>query len=261
MTGQRLHLPISGLEVCLQSMGGAEELLLSEAKVLDLQLALRLLSAIVWKANGDEISLSNLTLFDLDFLLLSLRKQLISDRIQADVTCSAAGCQARIEIAFGIEAYLNHYRPRRARGVEPAEEEGWFRLKNLAARFRLPTGADGVAIAHHPQPAAALIERCIHPSDLPARKRQRIERALEAMAPNLAQQLQGQCAECGAEIALWFDPQQFVLQELQNRSRFAYEEIHLLALYYQWSEAEILALPSSRRRYYAETIRQTQKSA
>jgi len=32
-----------------------------------------------------------------------------------------------------------------------------------------------------------------------------------------------------------------------------------LAMYYQWSEAEILALPRSRRMYYAERIRQAQK--
>jgi hypothetical protein len=62
-------------------------------------------------------------------------------------------------------------------------------------------------------------------------------------------------------VEILFDPQQFVLQELQNQARFVYEEIHLLAMYYQWSKAEILALPRSRRMYYAERIRQAQKYA
>jgi hypothetical protein len=261
MTEQILHLPVSGLDVCLRSLTGMEDLLLSETTVLDTRLAISLLSGMVQPADGSAIALENLTIADLDTLLLLTRKTLFGDLIRADATCPADHCGARIEVAFQVENYLAHERPRKVRGVEPGEEIRWFRFQNLPVSFRLPTGADQVAIAYHAHPEQALIQRCVRPSDLPAKQRKRVERAMEAMAPSLVQLLQGQCAECSTIVEILFDPQQFVLQELQNQARFVYEDIHLLAMYYQWSEAEILGLPRSRRIYYAERIRQTQKSA
>jgi hypothetical protein len=194
-------------------------------------------------------------------LLLLTRKALFGDLIRADATCPALHCGERIEVAFQVENYLIHEQPRKVRGVESGDEIGWFKWQNLPILFRLPTGADQVAIAYHPDPEQALIQRCIRPSNLPAKQRQRVEKAMAAMAPSLVQLLQGQCAECGAVVEILFDPQRFVLQELQHQARFVYEDIHLLAMHYQWSEDEILVLPRSRRMYYAERIRQTQKSA
>lgn len=261
MTEQILYLPVSGLDVCLRTLRGKEDLLLSEATVLNTRLAIALLSGIVQSVDGSEIELEHLTITDLDTLLLLTRKTLFGNLIRADATCPAEHCGARIEVAFEVENYLAHEQPRKVRGVEPTDKIRWFHFQNLPISFRLPTGADQIEIAYHPHPEDALIQRCVHPSDLPAKQRKRVERAMEAMAPNLVQLLQGQCAECGAVVEILFDPQQFVLQELQNQARFVYEEIHLLAMYYQWSEAEILALPRSRRMYYAERIRQAQKYA
>lgn len=84
---------------------------------------------------------------------------------------------------------------------------------------------------------------------------------MEILAPNLAQNLQGQCSECGAMVEIFFDPQQFTLREFRNQAAFIYEEIHLLAMYYQWSESAILALPRQRRMQYAERLRQTKRTA
>lgn len=261
MTEQILHLPVSGWDVSLRSIGGREDLLLSEATVLDTRLAITLLSGLVQAVDGSEIELEHLTITDLDTLLLLTRKILFSDWIRADATCPAHHCGSRIEVAFQVENYLAHEQPRKVRGIEPADKIGWFRLQNLPVSFRLPTGADQMEIAYHPHPEQSLIERCVCPADLPAKQRKRVARAMAAMAPSLVQLLQGQCAECGAVVEILFDPQQFVLQELQNQARFVYEDIHLLAMYYQWSEAEILVLPRARRMYYAERIRQTQKTA
>jgi hypothetical protein len=261
MTEQILHLPVSGLDVRLRSLGGVEDLLLTEATQLDTQLALTLLSKIVDSLDGTEIAIEALSITDLDTLLLLVRKVLFGDLIRADAICPAHECNERIEVSFQIEDYLANYQPRKVRGVEPTDEEGWFRFQNLPVSFRLPTGDDQVVIAYQPHPEHALIQRCVYPSDLPVKQRRRVEKAMEAMAPSLAQLLQGQCSECGAAVEILFDPQQFVLKELRNQAVFVYEDIHLLAMYYQWSEAEILALPRPRRMYYAERIRQMKKSA
>ena len=84
---------------------------------------------------------------------------------------------------------------------------------------------------------------------------------METLAPSLSQKLQGECPECGAGAALYFDAQQFVLLELRDQAVFLYDDVHLLAREYHWSQAEILALPRSRRTRYAEMVRQERSLA
>jgi hypothetical protein len=84
---------------------------------------------------------------------------------------------------------------------------------------------------------------------------------MEALAPNLSDDLQGQCVECGSTVTLFFDVLQFTLQELRSQAAFVYEEIHLLAFSYHWTETAILALPRHRRQQYADQARQARRTA
>ena len=52
-----------------------------------------------------------------------------------------------------------------------------------------------------------------------------------------------------------------VMDELRARAGEVHEEIHVIAAAYHWAEAAILAMPQSRRRAYAETIRQRERVA
>jgi hypothetical protein len=79
---------------------------------------------------------------------------------------------------------------------------------------------------------------------------------MEALAPSLSDTLQGQCPECGMTVDVYFDIQQFVLRELANQASSIYEDVHLLAKYYHWTQAEILSLPHSRRTRYTELLQQ-----
>ena len=76
------------------------------------------------------------------------------------------------------------------------------------------------------------------------------------MAPSLADEIAGVCRECGAELPLFFDPQQFCLRELRERAAFVYQDVDLLARRYHWSEREILAMSYARRATYVELARQ-----
>ncbi len=261
MRGHTLCLPVSGLEVRLREPTGVEDMLLLEATVFDTHLAVSLLAKIVTSPDGSDVDWTDLSLTDLDTALLLTRRMLLGERIRADAICPSEGCGASIEVSFYIRDYLAHNAPRQPRGVQSDAEPGWFQFKESAISFRLPTVADQLAIAHHPSPKQALIQRCIRPSDLKARQVRRVENALEAIAPSLAGTLQGKCVECRAEVEIFFDPQQFTLRELRNQAAFIYEDIHLLAFYYQWSEAAILALPRHRRMQYAETLRQARRVA
>ena len=251
-----MRLPVSGIEMMLRLPTGAEDILLLEGPVYDTALALELIARLASPAKGLVVEWSTLCVTDLDALALLLRQMIFGDLIRTDIICPTQDCGKRIDITFRIKEYLAHHRPRKARDVEAADETGWFRLRGTPVSFRLPSGADQIAVALTLKPERELVRRCIRPADLPVRLVKRVETAMEAMAPSLSHNLRGQCSECGATVDIYFDIQQFVLRELANQAAFIYEDVHLLAKYYHWTQAEILSLPHSRRTRYTELLQQ-----
>ncbi|MDC0744825.1 hypothetical protein [Polyangium mundeleinium] len=248
------RLPVSELRVTLRQLGGAEDMLLAEASGCDVELALALASALARSAQGEAIAWEALPLTDLDATLLRIRQMVIGDHVHTDIQCPAEGCGERIDIAFRVTDYLTHHQPRKPRGIERDREPGWFRMTNPDVSFRPPSGADQLAIADEPEGVRLLAERCIRPADAPARVRRRVEAAMEALAPSLYGELDGTCPACAATVRIPFDPQRYVLLELRAQAASLYEEVHLLAGHYKWSEQDILALPRLRRTRYAELI-------
>jgi hypothetical protein len=248
------HLPVSGLDVLLRQPAGAEDLLLAEATACDTRLAISLASHVARPARGGSVDFGALPITDLDALLLGIRRMMLGDHVRTDVVCGADGCGARVDIGFRITDYLAHHRPRKARGVRPGDEPGWFFLEGAGVSFRLPSGTDQVDTLHVQHAARELAERCLRPADVSTRVRRRVESAMEMLAPSLSNDLEGLCPACRATVSVPFDPQRYVLQELRETGALLYEEIHLLASHYHWSEEAILALPRPRRAMYAELI-------
>lgn len=251
-----VRLPVSGMEVMLRQPTGAEDMLLLEASTYDAALALQLIAHLASPANGLAVEWSTLCVTDLEALLLLLRQMLFGDLISTDVICPAKDCGKRVDVAFRIGEYLAHHSPRTARGVEPADEAGWFRFRDVPVSFRLPNAADQVIVSQLPKPEYELIQRCIRPTQISARMLKRVETAMEALAPGLSDNVHGVCPECGATVTMYFDAQQFTLSELCNQAMLIYEDVHVLAKHYHWSQAEILALPRSRRAHYTEMVHQ-----
>lgn len=250
------RLPVSGLNVVLRQPAGADDILLWEAPGCDTSVALALIDRLARSADGTVSNWSKLAVTDLDALLLRVRQIVFGDLVSAQVVCSSKGCGARVEVSFGLDDYLAHHKPRAPNGLEPAEEAGWFRFPEEQIKFRLPSAGDLVAAAEHQKPECELIRRCIQPAKVPVRLRKRVEGAMEALAPSLSHDLQGECPECHITMGIYFDVQQYVLRELRDQAAFVYQDVHLLALHYKWSEDGILALPRNRRIHYAEMLRQ-----
>lgn len=255
------ELPVSGRRVALRQPTGRDEMLLLEARGAEPARAI----AFATRLACDGTDAASLPVPDLDALLLRLRQALVGDRLLTETACPARGCRARVDISFGIEAFLTHHRPHqprlRAWQVTPcAEPAGWFGLRAVGAapdtaRFRLPTAGDERDAAGQPDAAAALARRCIAPLPLPARARRAAEAAMAALAPPLAGPLSGTCPECGADVTIGFDPRRFVLAELRARAGFVAEDVDALAGRYHWTERAILELPGTRRTAYAEMAR------
>jgi hypothetical protein len=243
-------LPASRLAVELRPPGGRESLLLAEAYVLDLPLAIALLSRLaVPLAGAGTVDFGQLPCCDVDAAILELRRRLFGPRVVATMGCHE--CKRPFDIVFDLGEYLAHHAVAMPAGVAPDEQPGWFRLDDGALRFRLPTGDDLVAAAGAER---ALEERCTGDRPLGDDERARVEAALEAMAPDLCSDLEGPCPECGASGSARFDPTLFVLHELRARSARIFDEVHLLARAYHWSEDVILALPDDRRARYVERV-------
>jgi hypothetical protein len=262
----RFRLPVSGIEVVLRQLAGADDILLAEASRFDAGLAHVLVGAVAGPVDGGVVNWAELTLTDLDATLLAIRGMVLGDRIESSARCATAegvegsgagcgaGCGARIDLGFRITDYLASHQPVTPRGVSREVDPVWFRIDGTEVTFRLPTSADLSAIAVEPDAERALAARCIRPPDVPAGLREQIDDAMEALAPNLYGELEGSCPECGATVAIAFDPQRYVIEELRRRAAFVFEEVHLIAERYRWSEDAILTMPRARRARYAELI-------
>ena len=246
-----LRLPVAGLDVHMRMPNGADDIVLLEADALDLGAALDLLGRTVERVDGEPLDFEQLTLADVDVLLLRLRQRLLGDTVRAEVRCPNATCQARVDLEFSINEYLEHNRPTASSKVSPTGD-GWFRPDGDDVEFRLPNVADQLAITSHHQPERALLQRCVRPVDAAARSRRRIEAAMAKMAPNLASELEGSCPDCGAAVTAYFDPLSYTLNELRDQAWFVYEEVCSIARSTHWTEADILAMPAARRARYAE---------
>ncbi len=249
------RLPVSGIDVRLRRPTGVEDVFLREASFGGPALALALITRLASVAGGPDVDWELLPVTDVEALLLALRQMLFGDRITTDMPCPVEECGARMDVTFNIGDYLEHHRPRLPRGVSPDAEEGWFRLRDAAVSFRLPRAADQIAARRAARPAADLARRCVRPAGASGSERRRAENAMSALAPSLSQPLATRCPECGGGFDFYFDVPHFVLSELRAQAAYVYEDVHLIAATYHWPEAEILALPVSRRLQYAEMAR------
>jgi hypothetical protein len=254
-------LPVSRLRVALAEPTGAVELLLAESDAADPALGLAIAQQL-GQAEGD-VDWSALAVHDIDTLVVRLRQTLVGDQVVADTVCPTADCGRRVDLSFGLDAYLAYHRPRSARGrgwsAKPcAETPGWYSLEAdgaEVARFRLPNVSDQIAVGGVTDEAGALAARCILAAEAPARVRRRVNVAMESLAPPLAGPLQGRCPDCEGRIDAWFDARLYCLQGLCARARFVFDDVALLAEHYHWSEKAILNLPLTRRERYAERAR------
>lgn len=126
--------------------------------------------------------------------------------------------------------------------------------------FEVPNGLHEEHLAYAPglDPVRTLLAQC----GLDGRAAQdaqqftdddlaRIESALEAAAPEVADEVVTTCPSCGAETRARIDPLAFAFPDVAT----LLHEVHAIAAAYHWAEDAILALPSQRRRAYARLAR------
>lgn len=166
------------------------------------------------------------------------------------VTASCSGCSAKFDFSFELSDL-----PVREAGTDfpllRVETEGG------PLTFRVPNGRDQEAAVTACDPDARwLLDRCLVEGSreliagLGAAGLASCESALEELSPAVLTSVQAECPECGLPQAVPIDPY-FILE---RSAEGILEDVHRLASHYHWTEADILALPTERRRFYLARV-------
>ncbi|HEY4364598.1 MAG TPA: hypothetical protein VGN17_26780 [Bryobacteraceae bacterium] len=252
-----IRLPVCKIEVELRQATGAEDMLLLEGGSDVVQTSIALVQRLAYRRDGEEWDAAALPVPDLEALLLEMRHRWFGDVVASRGRCPVEECGTVTDVSFRISEYLTHHRAlldqRRLPGnVAVLPEQEWFQLTGSEVQFRLVTAGDLAAAVRAAHPEQELARRTIRTES--ARGWKRAQTAMEALAPPLSGEIEGQCPECGARARFWFDAQSYVQREMRYEAEFLYQDVHLLARNYHWSEEKILSLPSGRRVQYAELL-------
>lgn len=213
---------------------------------------------------------------DRDYLVMKLRQITIGDKVEAILVCPNPKCGEKIDIDFDLKDIPNKQGkmtspfftlmlPGQTMNEDNAEN-GHYQVE-----FRLPNGGDQEELAlleiHNETEAVnKLLARCIkrmdgimeinesHIKKLSLSARRKIEKTMSELAPQIGLEMEAKCPECKKNFSFNFNLSQFFLDEMKIKMDQLYQEIHLLAFYYKWSESEILSMTSKKRRKYLELL-------
>jgi len=202
---------------------------------------------------------------DREALLLHLRHLTLGEHLQCVLSCPDPDCREKMDLELQTSDLLLPPYPHARELYETTITENG---KNYIVRFRLPRGVDQEAAAgparSDPQGAAdLLLRRCIvrvtaedgQPiENLPPVVTNQLPSLMSELDPQAELILDGACPACDHTFSAHFDAASYFFQELKSRARHLYGEVHLLAFYYHWSEAEIMGMTARKRRLYLDLL-------
>jgi hypothetical protein len=198
----------------------------------------------------DENLVDQLCLADRQYLIRHFAKLLDADEVWLTQTCEACGAKMDVSVTQSELPF------------KPAGKTYPFftvRLQQKTVKFRVPNNADLVAIGSledEHEAVITLVESCCVSRDksvlkfLDENALKKIEQKLEAVIPELSEQIQVECPDCQHNQLIHIDP--YLSLDQIDDSILA--DVHTLAKTYHWSERDILNLPRERRKWYLEKI-------
>jgi hypothetical protein len=241
-----LHHPPGPGAVHLGPLTGAAELAVSGNGPVD---AIAVLNACLLDLPGMSVGpggAASLSTSDRDRLTAQLYRRLYGNEVSGMSTCNA--CAKKFDFDFTLDALLDTVAP------EPAvlDDAGWY-LEGRT-RFRLPTGADELAVVglRAARAAEVIALRCAPDAD--PKDRARIEDRMARIAPLVDLTLAALCPECGHDNPMTFAVERYFLSRLMGERPRLMRQIHLIAATYHWSLAEITGLTRDLREQLVDQI-------
>ncbi len=253
-------------EALLQDLSGHDEEMLAEASrwpSAAARVSALLASTIKCIGRITPVDLEHaraLCVLDRDVLLVALRRRLFGDRVVSTVSCPGENCGKLVDIDFELGDL-----PLPNRSDDRPEYDCEIEGKHVT--FRLPNGGDQEAVAAiariNPEHASRLIlQRCVdHFDDLSPSQVEMLTIQMTRLDPQLDTDFDARCPECGKDFTVHFDIQDFLLCEISAAGDQLYRQVHTLAWYYHWSEAEIMAMPMQKRCMYIKMLSESVNEA
>jgi predicted RNA-binding Zn-ribbon protein involved in translation (DUF1610 family) len=217
--------------------------------------ALAILAAASPESSGD--ALAALSVGGRDRRLLEIREATFGPRLNAVLACPS--CGDRVEFQLETSDLLAQA------GAEAETAESELRVDDWSLRYRMPTAGDLAEIAGCRDPSralASLVERCVVDARRGGESVAPEEISPEAIAlmggglaradPFAEVLLDFVCPACGVTGQTLFDIGRYLWEELRAQAVRLLHEVHTLARFYGWREADILALSAARRHAYLE---------
>jgi hypothetical protein len=217
-------------------------------------------AGVLLRAAGDDSAdgMHGMTLGQRDARLLDLRCGTFGPTVKGLVVCPV--CGQRLSLAVDRSQLSREPPGEVAVGATVVVEVG-----DLRVEARLPDGTAlqaAAACADVETARRALVGHCIvkawtgagpWPVDwLDADVLAAVGDALVAADPQSEVRLGLVCAACGHQWPATFDVASFLWAEVSTMAVRLLDEVHVLASAYGWSEDQVLALSSRRRRHYLE---------
>ncbi len=176
--------------------------------------------------------------------LLTLYRQVAADALEGTVTCT--NCDEVVEFSIGIDALL---------GQEHLidSEPHPFVEGDVTLRWR-PVSFEDLAVAiNSPDGPETLLRRCVQ-EQVPAASRAALAERMAEADPLAEIAIDFVCAECGEQRLAVLDVVTFAWSQIVAQAQALLVDIDVLARAYSWSEADILALPTARRRRFVALV-------
>ena len=201
--------------------------------------------------------LMRLSIGQRDALLFASRQLTFGPEMEAYAACPACGVQ--LEFTINIKELLR--RDTHGDQCETSVELDGFRI-----RFRLPDSVDLAECINSGSIAddKDLLKRCVLKvtrgkkgvafEELPEATSSALAERMADLDPLSEVQIALNCNECGHRFTMLLDILSFFWSELSGQVQQLLKQVHVLARYYGWREADILAMKSWRRQYYLDMV-------
>lgn len=203
--------------------------------------------------------LIHLSIGQRDAYLLHLREITLGPRLESVAQCPQ--CQESLEFTIEV-ADLKVMDPNQVTAQEHVLTTEEFELQ-----FNLPNSRDLAAVVGCRDLRTAqrmLAQRCIqqvrHPRvaidtiEVPEALLTQLSEQIAACDPQAEILLNLDCPACQYAWQVLFDIVTFFWAELSTQARRLFQEVHTLARFYGWREADILAMSPKRRQVYLDMV-------
>lgn len=203
--------------------------------------------------------LASLSIGQRDAHLLTLRELSFGDRMNGFADCPKCGER--------LEFNLNVTDIRIVDPSKPLEQDYTLTAQGFELRFRLPNSWDVAAIVGYEDTGAAssqIVQRCLLQanregvpvaySELPPVVLTQLAKQMTESDPQAEVLLDLNCPACNHSWQALFDIVEFFWTELNAQAKRLLYEVHTLARFYGWREADILSMSTLRREFYLNLV-------